>query len=766
MANWSETHPRDILIYGQLPSSASIPWAAKDHPRCGEEEDSEADGVGFADDDDFAPCANTCCLVVLVLLVCIAAVLISVALVQQQPAWLQAGWDYRGRVCGVDSAAAGLPFLYWPDPGWVAYGLCLERCPGAEDVGGGSITYAVPRTDAPVTAPGDYDAGSAVVSQTARVDYLAPYPTLPALGRYCLPAPDEMLPVYAANGTASPQTATSMARAGDWMLPALRDSLGLPQQQLRRAVGGLGRVRWRLLLFVSSACLAVVLLVALGLRRHAVALLWAFIGAVCLLATGMAGPLLRSWLLTDTDFRQDTLNSLQVGGTKVGAGFLLLLVLAVALGAISFRSTTVRWSAACVRTTWWVLHEAGLLPQLCVVAMLTAAVQLAVSITALWWLQAVTSAASMPESPLELEGQLLAVRSVVQEPQFRWNPAPLLVVTFLALSVCLSFIALLERAVVCRIITDNYVASSLAISHEFDGDGGDGGSRTMLKGHQAGLQQCYQAWRATACSQLGSTLAGACAHVLLLAPLLRLVLVIAHKFLAPWGLTRCKCTKRLGLCIGRVIYALGAASAAQAAMCPEGCCDAAGAAAAAFATPAMRVRRPELHQLAGMPSVFGAAAAAAASLLAAFFTSLTLTGQAHDQVDYVESATLIVAVCGSLAAAPTAAVLAPLVAGFEAMLHCVAVNDLACAGGTAGTADSALDLSPGTLRRWQRCSPPVLLQSFLREARGGGDGTSGGVFDEVGVGEDLVSERGQARWHYVPVRDSCGSDSDSDGGAE
>lgn len=119
-----------------------------------------------------------CCIIsaFLWILIIIAAVL---AAKSGDPRKLIHGFDYQGRICGVDPAVADRGMLYWPDPTHAQHPVCVSSCPT-------DTSQKIPCHTDMVSATNSSEGGETTTIITAVSD-VSSYPSKPVRGKYCLP---------------------------------------------------------------------------------------------------------------------------------------------------------------------------------------------------------------------------------------------------------------------------------------------------------------------------------------------------------------------------------------------------------------------------------------------------------------------------------------------------------------------------------------------------------------------------------------------------
>jgi hypothetical protein len=94
------------------------------------------------------------------------------------PRRLYHGFDFEGKLCGVNETVVDKPLLYWPDSNRMDLPVCVDKCPGTEVHG-----IDVPRETVVVTSGTDY-VRTEIMRQKAT---LMTYPSKEVAGRFCVP---------------------------------------------------------------------------------------------------------------------------------------------------------------------------------------------------------------------------------------------------------------------------------------------------------------------------------------------------------------------------------------------------------------------------------------------------------------------------------------------------------------------------------------------------------------------------------------------------
>lgn len=110
---------------------------------------------------------------------CFMGMVASIGLNNGDPRRLYHGFDYEGRLCGVNASVANKTLLYWPDQSRMDLPVCVDRCPGNR-----IHSISVPRESVVVTHGTDF-----VRTEIMRQDaILMTYPSREVSGRFCVPA--------------------------------------------------------------------------------------------------------------------------------------------------------------------------------------------------------------------------------------------------------------------------------------------------------------------------------------------------------------------------------------------------------------------------------------------------------------------------------------------------------------------------------------------------------------------------------------------------
>lgn len=623
--------------------------------------------------DDPRLCSDIPCLALFVVYLTAVVALAGVAVALQEPDWLRAGWDYHARVCGLDSQMLLRPFLYWPDPEQLSLGLCVHRCPSIEDFER-ALKVTVPRAEPLLKRETGWGADLQIsFSQAARLQEVHIYPTEPALGRFCLPAPETEIglsPVV----VAGVGPAGGVPRAKDTVLPALREAVGSADDQLRRAVGGLQQVWWTL-----ASCVVLVPLVAgalptvLASHRAALPAVWTLVLSVGIGSFGLGAHLLVYRFLCSSDVGVSTLNSLQLGLA------LLLGVCLIAVGVFLLLFGLVlhdelRWAAACAEAAVTTVRAEGLAAPLGLVSLSVAAAQGFISLGGLFLLECAASSAwldwpaELPatterdsEAPMDELAEVVPggplVRGLRRHPVFRWQMLPLLLLWVSVLRIALGFVAALGRGLVAYIMTRWYFSEPLTAA--------------APTWRRTGRRPVLDALAALAGAHLGGVAAAAAARAAVPSIGLRAAAVAVHKAAAPWQRGPGSIARGLGLVSGSLAAALGSGPETQVAMF-----------AGHFHVGMVRSAKggskaiPAVQFLSSTPALLEAAACGFAWLIASGgVLLLRLWGQGHADVGYVEMQVAVAVLAGSLAVAPTSAWLLATVSGFDALLECFLCDD-------------------------------------------------------------------------------------------
>lgn len=730
------------------------------------EEHSEIWGHTQLDRDEFEsrPCSDVPCLVGLVVYACALSALSVVAAALSTPSWLRAGWDFHGRICGVDPSQANLSFVFWPRPEELRLGRCVLECPGGDEALAEGVW--LPRPQPVIVSSSGFGADlNKSFSQSIRWQSHRAYPTLPALGRFCLPPPDTVLGLpppgiagadsSTAGGAAPPggygadPLSAGMPKARDSMLPSLRAALGTPDAQLRRAIGGLRFFRAGLAGSVLLVPLLGALLVLFAARGEVTCA-----AAPVLLGTGALG--LSAWLLRST-FREDdvaiaTLSDLEPLCARVACWCLGATGL-VTLAATIPLAPQLRWAASCLDATAKVLINDGLALPLGFVAAAIAIIQALACFAWLVLLEAAVSAAvirwpgeppaaglgrskhSLPDAAAALTPGGPLVRSIIRWPSFRWDALLVLVISGLLLRGVLALLLALGRSLVAHVVAEWYFGS------------------------RGGACLGAAAW-ATASAHLGGAAAAAALQGLPGALLLRAASAALHSRLAPRARGRGA--------FGALAVALGAAPAAEAALFAVGF-----GAGARRSARALAGALPAAQYLAGLPSLLEAVACGLAGLLTGTLWLLQLGGRGHEDPTHLELPIGVAAAAAALAVPLTSAWLLPLSAGFDALLECALLDDhiepcdsvaAAPVGRWAFGADASHALwsssrTPGPMRRLLFEAAQRVQQDAAQQAQ---RSTHSLVFSSIGASLRRSGSVASAGYAPVGIGGPEGPESDDD----
>mmetsp|Transcript_148076 Transcript_148076/g.258313 ORF Transcript_148076/g.258313 Transcript_148076/m.258313 type:complete len:769 (+) Transcript_148076:91-2397(+) len=94
------------------------------------------------------------------------------------PQRLYHGFDYQGRLCGVDENVQQKPLLYWPDPDHLEVPVCVGECPA-------DVLQKVSYPDEEVLKTHDNNVDRTDIVRT--MENLPTYPSKEMAGRFCLP---------------------------------------------------------------------------------------------------------------------------------------------------------------------------------------------------------------------------------------------------------------------------------------------------------------------------------------------------------------------------------------------------------------------------------------------------------------------------------------------------------------------------------------------------------------------------------------------------
>lgn len=102
------------------------------------------------------------------------------SLLNGDPRRLLHGFDYRGRLCGVDHGVEQQPLVYWPDPNQPEYPICMGKCPNTT----GEIVM-LPVDSVSRDKVSDDFVSLTITSTRKKIET---YPSKMLLWRYCVPS--------------------------------------------------------------------------------------------------------------------------------------------------------------------------------------------------------------------------------------------------------------------------------------------------------------------------------------------------------------------------------------------------------------------------------------------------------------------------------------------------------------------------------------------------------------------------------------------------
>jgi len=289
------------------------------------------------------------------------------------------GFDYYGRLCGVDEDVEASPYLYWcgrhqragglPNSIELSSGLCVQECPTNT---GAMMPCLIHKREPEIHidhGTGATTNGSVVevfeFFSTQSVVMMPSMPTIPFGGRYCVPSPS--------NGTNSSQ------QSQDFFTQTLRGPLG----GLHRLTSAAGDLRHAWLPLLATAIPAVVLsilfLVALSFIAGPCLLVMLICVVLSLSALGIF--LIMAWWQNTDDMSQEpsgyqTANPLyhqlawkdaRVLSTVLGAMIVVLALLSLLLTILvvcrdakfiddAVRCVHAAWECVCSQPLFFLLH--------------------------------------------------------------------------------------------------------------------------------------------------------------------------------------------------------------------------------------------------------------------------------------------------------------------------------------------------------------------------------------------------------------------------
>mmetsp|Transcript_20994 Transcript_20994/g.39010 ORF Transcript_20994/g.39010 Transcript_20994/m.39010 type:complete len:850 (-) Transcript_20994:74-2623(-) len=645
-------------------------------------------------------CTDIPCLIVLaVVVVGILAISIT-AWAIGNPAWLCAGWNLQAQICGVDEEVQSSPFVYWPVPVELGGGHCVQQCPSFEDfVNEATIPVLRPET---LLVQEDATSARVLYSQAIWSQQVPIYPTMPAMGRYCLPAPEEALSqpsssssnetrrmsadgsIDAQDGGSEQDDTKAGVKASASMLVDVQEKLGCTACQLRRGIGSVWIIRWRLVLW------AILMPCSLGAALAAVACcssdcaLW-----LVVLGVGIGSLALGSFLLTGAfftkgadDFIVPTLDSLQLLLAWIVGGVLVVMSLCVFCTSFASRHL-LQWAAACLKVTLDLLRNSGLCAPVTFISAMLAIIQSCAGILWIWVLTAAVSSAVVswpPEMPsmdgdptsvfskvadyaddqMEIVPGGPLVRGLRREPIFLCHPALVILLFGFLLHALRTFFTWMGQ----------YLTANLVLRWYFFGTSG--------QQHWSGL--CKSCAELTS-AHMGSIASGTLRWSFLPLGFLSVCTTLCHKRLSPWrtslrspGLQSKRqsrgCSRCLGACCGNVCVATSSAPFAEVAL-NGGDYQASVRAVATSLSRAL----PALQFLFGLPVIFQVAVSTLSSLAAAACLLVSVQGQDHKTPGYVEMELGVALVAALLALSPASAWVSVHAAAFDALCLCFMVDD-------------------------------------------------------------------------------------------
>jgi len=122
------------------------------------------------------------CCVIFVAFLCGFVAVVLISMKRGDPRRLYHGFDYRGNLCGISPAVAGMPLMYWPKPQKIKYPICVGHCPETS-----TEKVLFPDEDVQsVTSVG----GKRVITIVQDHIMINTYPSKQIGGRFCLPVSD------------------------------------------------------------------------------------------------------------------------------------------------------------------------------------------------------------------------------------------------------------------------------------------------------------------------------------------------------------------------------------------------------------------------------------------------------------------------------------------------------------------------------------------------------------------------------------------------
>lgn len=124
---------------------------------------------------------DSCCCFVLIAFWIGMVYITYLSLLDGDPRRLYHGFDYHGRLCGVDPNVEDKPLIYWPDPRFYQYPVCMAACPTDE-----TDLVLFPHED--VTQEYDESSGSTFTEIVTYEDHIPTYRSHRIGGRFCMPS--------------------------------------------------------------------------------------------------------------------------------------------------------------------------------------------------------------------------------------------------------------------------------------------------------------------------------------------------------------------------------------------------------------------------------------------------------------------------------------------------------------------------------------------------------------------------------------------------
>eukprot|EP00928_Gymnodinium_smaydae_P044380 TRINITY_DN29608_c0_g1_i2.p1 TRINITY_DN29608_c0_g1~~TRINITY_DN29608_c0_g1_i2.p1 ORF type:complete len:634 (+),score=115.37 TRINITY_DN29608_c0_g1_i2:80-1981(+) len=280
------------------------------------------------------------------------------------------GFDFQGRVCGVDAGVRDLPLLYWcstAQPDTLLEGICVARCPGEADVSAGTQSWCPgpPRAFEQEQSLATGSTLREVVVGTRRNLTLTPnHASIEALG-YCFPAHDVAL----LQGVLERSPAAAATR------------------QLLLAVHG-ALESWRFLVAAGCSCICAGYIFLFVLWMCFEPLVYGLLGILHLALLGACAAFVAVGIQPDRGFLAGYI-SVKATATCAWAGAVLSLGMWLALAVLSCRGREqVRAAVGTVRLTCDVVAR---MPGLLLQPLLHSLAVVALLLTLVWGLAWVLS---------------------------------------------------------------------------------------------------------------------------------------------------------------------------------------------------------------------------------------------------------------------------------------------------------------------------------------------------------------------------------------